>query len=111
MNPAVDAYIAALEPLRRERLTALRELIHAVAPEVTERIDWRMPVFGVGELWVAVASQKSYVSVYLGCQSEAAAIVATDPKLKGGKACVNIPDRAELPLAALGAAIRRHLDG
>ena len=111
MDPAVDAYIAALEPLRRERLTALRELIHAVVPEVTERINWRMPVFGIGDRWVAVASQKSYVSVYLGSQSEAAAIVAADPKLKGGKACVNIPDRAELPLAALGAAIRRALEG
>jgi hypothetical protein len=106
MEPAVDAYIAALEPLRRERLTTLRALIHEVAPDISERIEWRMPVFGRGDRWVAVASQKSYVSVYLRCQPGAAAVVATDSKLKGGKGCVNIPDRAALPLVALGSAIR-----
>ncbi len=106
MDPAVDAYIAALAPLRRDRLTALRALVHAVAPDAVERIEWKMPVFGRGERWVAIASQKSYISVYLRCQDGAQAVIATDPRLKGGKGCVNIPDRADLPLAALGPAIR-----
>ena len=109
MDSPVDAYIAALEPLRRERLTALRKFIHALAPDVTERIEWRMPVFGIGDRWVAVASQKAYVSVYLGCEVVAAAVVASAPQLKGGKACVNIPDRAALPLMALQPAIRTAL--
>ena len=103
---SVDAYIAALAPLRQARIAQLRALILEIAPDVAERIEWKMPVFARGEHWVAVASQKSYVSVYLGCSTIAAAVVASDPKLKGGKACVNIPDRAELPLAALGPAIR-----
>ena len=106
MDPAVDAYIAALEPLRRARLAAL---IHDLAPDVVERIEWRMPVFGMADRWVAVASQKSCVSVYLGSQAEAAAVVASDPQLTGGKACVNIPDRAALPLLALQPAIRATL--
>ena len=106
---SVDAYLEALPALRRERVAALRALIHAVAPDVVERIEWKMPVFGRGERWVAVASQKSYVSVYLRSEAAAAAVIATDPKLKGGKACVNIPDRADLPLAALETAIRTAL--
>ncbi len=103
---SVDDYIAALPPLRQVRITQLRALVHEIAPDVTERIDWKMPVFWRGERWVAVASQKSYVSFYLGTQQIAGAVIASDPRLKSGKTCVNIPDRAELPLAALGLAIR-----
>ena len=105
MDPQVDAYIAALPPLRQERLAALRTLVHRIAPDIVERIEWKMPVFGRGDRWVAVASQKSYISVYLRCEAGAAAVVATDARLKGGKGCVNITDRAELPLAALQTAI------
>ncbi len=110
MSAEIDSYIAALPPLRAERLAALRALIHSVEPGAVEGFDWAMPVFRLGERWVAVASKKSYISVYLGCEAHAAAVIASYPKLKGGKACVNITDRAELPLAALAPAIRRALD-
>lgn len=103
---SVDEYVAALSPDRQEKVALLRALIREIAPDVVERIEWKMPVFARGSRWVAVASQKSYVSVYLGTEAIAAAVIASDPKLKGGKTCVNIPDRAELPLAALGPAIR-----
>ena len=110
MSPEVDAYIAALELLRRERLATLRALVHDTVPGVTEGLDWKMPVFRLGDRWVAIANQKSYISIYLGL-IEAATVIATDPKLKGGKSCVNITDKTELPLAALAPAIRSVLIG
>lgn len=108
---SVDAYLDGLPPPRRERVAAVRALVHAIAPDVVERIEWKMPVFGRGDRWVAVANQKSYVSVYLGTTGDAAVVIAVDPMLKGGKACVNIPDRAALPMAALELAIRDVLCG
>lgn len=105
----VDAYIAALEPVRRERLSALRALIHSLWPDVAERIEWKMPVFSRGNAWVATASQKSYVSVYLHNEGGAAAIAAAHKGLKHGKGCLNIPDKVEVPLAALGPVIRERL--
>jgi uncharacterized protein YdhG (YjbR/CyaY superfamily) len=105
----VDAYIAALEPPRRERLEALRALVHSLYPDVSERIEWKMPVFSRGDAWVATASQKSYVSVYLHNEGGAAAIAAAHKGLKHGKGCLNIPDRAEVPLPALGPVIRERL--
>jgi hypothetical protein len=107
----IDSYIAALPPLRAERLAAIRALVHSVEPRVVEGLDWAMPVFRLGERWVAMASKKNYISVYLGTEAHAAAVIASDPKLKGGKACVNISDRAELPLAALAPAIAQALRG
>ncbi len=111
MSTEIDTYIAMLPPLRAERLAALRALIHSVESAVVEGFDWQMPVFRMGERWVAVASKASYISVCLGTEVQAAAVIASDPKLKGGKSCVNIPDRAALPLAALEPALRAALAG
>jgi uncharacterized protein YdhG (YjbR/CyaY superfamily) len=105
----VDAYIEVLEPLRRDRLTAIRALVHSLYPDVSERIDWKMPVFSRGKQWIAAASQKSYVSVYLRSVDGVASIVAGDKRLKSGKGCLNIPDSADMPLAALAPIIRERL--
>jgi hypothetical protein len=110
-TPEIDAYVAALSPLRQARLSLLRQLVHRIAPAVAETIEHRMPHFRSGDNWVAVASQKSWLSVYLGCAARAAPVIASDPKLKGGKSCVNITDRTDLPLAALETAFRDVLPG
>ena len=111
MNPEVDAYIAALPPLRRERLEAARRTIHAAFDDIAESIEWKMPVFRRGDAYVGVASQKSYVSVYLGCSETARRLMASDPRLKGGKACVNITDSTPWPEAALQDAVAGALRG
>ena len=111
MTPDVDAYIAALPPLRRDRLAAARAMIHAQFGDVREAIEWKMPVFRRGAAFVGIASQKSYVSVYLGCADTARRLIASDPRLKGGKACVNITDSTPWPDEALRAAIVQVLTG
>ena len=110
-SPDVDAYIAATPPLRQERLSALRALIHRIAPDVVESTDWRMPVYRTGERYVATASQKNYLSVYLGNEDGVAALIAAVPGLKGGKNCLNITDRIPLPMEQLEPVIRRQLAG
>ena len=115
MSPEVDAYIAALPPLRRERLEAARRAIHAQFGDVRESTDWNMPVFrrgGAGsETYIAMASKKAYVSVYFGDPEAARLLLASDPRLKGGKACVNITDSTPWPEAALQDAIAGALRG
>ena len=111
MSPEVDAYIAALPPLRRERLEAARRTIHTAFDDIAESIEWKMPVFRRSGAYVGVASQKSYVSVYLGCSEAARQLMASDTRLKGGKACVNIPDSTPWPEASLHDAIAEALRG
>ena len=105
----VDAYIAAAPPLRRERLDTLRALVHRAVPHAVESLDWRIPVFRVGERYVAMASQKNYLSVYLGHNEGLAAIIAAVPGLKCGKGCLNVTDRTPLPLDLLEPVIRQRL--
>ncbi len=110
-NPEVDAYIAAAPPLRRERLSELRALIHRTVPGVAESIEWRMPVFRTGDRYIATVSQKNYLSIYLCYQNGVAAIIAAVPGLKGGKGCLNIGDRMPLPIEQLEPVIRARLAG
>src|SRR3954471_8525392 len=106
----VDDYIAAAPPLRAERLSAIRTMVHRVVPGVVESIEWKMPVFRLGDRYFATASQKSYLSLYIG-KTQVDAIVAAVPGLKSGKGCLNITDRTPLPPdALLEEVIRRRLD-
>jgi hypothetical protein len=102
------AYIAACPPLRAERLAAIRALALAL-PGVSESMEWNMPVFRRGDEWFAMANRAAYISIYLHDVGLVAALVAADKALKSGKGCLNVPDRAALPLAALDAAIRQRL--
>lgn len=106
---SVDDYLDGLSPLRRERIETVRAAVHAAFPDITESIEWKMPVFRRGGKWIATASQKSYVSVYLRSVDWAAKIAATDPKLGHGKGCVNIRDTVAMPVAALAEAVREVL--
>ena len=108
-SPDVDAYIAALDGERRAKLETLRAAIHAAFEDVTESIEWKMPVFRRGERWFATASQRSYLSLYFGGEPIAASVAAADPRLKYGKACVNVRDRVPLPMAAIEAGIAQTL--
>lgn len=88
----------------------MRAAVHAAFPDVAESIEWKMSVFRRGpDRWIAVASQKSYVSVYLRSVEWAAKIAAGDPKLGHGKGCVNIRDTVAMPVAALAEAVRAML--
>ena len=101
----IDDYLAALTPGRRARLQSVRSLVHAAYSDITERIEWQMPVLARGERVLAMASRAAYMSVYLRSADAVARMRATDPKLKSGKGCLNIPDRAAMPLTALGEVL------
>ncbi len=107
MALTIDDYIAAAPLVRAERLRVLRAAVHRVAPQAVESIEWKMPVYRVGERYVAMAAQARYLSVYLGCATVDAIKAATG--LKGGKGCLNITDAQPLPLAALEAAFKERL--
>jgi uncharacterized protein YdhG (YjbR/CyaY superfamily) len=44
-DPAVDEYLAGVNPRTRALLQQLRKAIHALVPEVEECISYRMPAF------------------------------------------------------------------
>jgi uncharacterized protein YdhG (YjbR/CyaY superfamily) len=47
-DPAIDEYLASMNPKGRAVLQKLRNTIHALVPEVEECISYRMPAFRLG---------------------------------------------------------------
>jgi uncharacterized protein YdhG (YjbR/CyaY superfamily) len=102
----IEAYVAALEPLRRERGEALDALIRTLVPDADVSIDFRMPHYRRGEHFIAWASQKRCLSVYTCSAERSAAFRAKWPKIKAGVGCVNFKDTDPFPVDDLQTLVR-----
>jgi hypothetical protein len=127
----VPAYLAGLPDERRLALSAVRETILRHLPEGYEEgmqygmIGYYVPhrLYPAGYHcnpkeplpFAALASQKNYMAVYLGCvygsEEEAAwfreAYLTTGKKLDMGKSCVRFKRLADLPVELIGEAVAR----
>ncbi|MES9854833.1 MAG: DUF1801 domain-containing protein [Candidatus Thiodiazotropha sp. L084R] len=69
MDEAVKEYLDTVPEIRKEKVDLLHSLILKCFPEATVDMKYKMPTYKYGEGWVAVANQKSYVSLYT-CSAE-----------------------------------------
>ncbi len=123
-----EEYIAGLPEDRAEQIAQLRELILQRLPDgYTEAVDFGMIAYvipleiypetynGHPLMYVALASQKRHMSLYLmnvyGDDKTLAwfteGFAATGKKLDMGKACVRFKKLDDLPLNLIGEAIAR----
>jgi uncharacterized protein YdhG (YjbR/CyaY superfamily) len=111
-----DAYVQSLDEDRRAQVEAIRRLVRASVPEATEGIVWGMIGYAIdGRPFAGVASQKSYVSLYLmdlytqpGLREKHAPALS---KLKMGKSCINFQRVEELPLDTIAAILKAAPNG
>lgn len=106
MDKKVIAYFEAAEPARRQRLDVLHNAIVECFPDVIIDMKYRMPTYSRGEGWVAIANQKSYVSLYTCSASHLAEFKKRHPDFKTGKGCINFRAKDELPLDDVKVVIR-----
>jgi uncharacterized protein YdhG (YjbR/CyaY superfamily) len=103
---SISAYLAELPPDRRAALSQLRSLIHRVAPNTVETMNYGLPSFG--EL-CAMASQKNYMALYV-CESD---IVRSHfprlGKVSCGKGCIRFKRIEDLNLSAVEGILREIL--
>ncbi len=95
---SIDAYITAFPADIQQRLQAVRETIHAAAPEAEEAIAYQMPTFKLkGKNLVHFAAFKNHIGFY----PAPSGIVAFEEALapyKGAKGSVQFPLNQPLPL-------------
>lgn len=108
-NP--EEYLSSVPPERRPHLEALRALVRREVPEATEGIHWGMLGWAVGgRCFAALASQKSYLSLYLmDLYAQPGLRERHEAALRGlqvGKSCINFHRVEELPLEAVAAILR-----
>ena len=108
-NPA--EYMAALAPERKPHIERLRRLVRKAVPHAEEGMVWGTLGFCIdGRPFVAFASQKNYISLYLYDLYTTPALRKKHEKafkgLKMGKSCINFTDVDKLPLDAIEAILR-----
>jgi uncharacterized protein YdhG (YjbR/CyaY superfamily) len=106
MQEDVAAYFNAASPQRRERLLALHELIVRTLPAAELSLGYRMPTYKTASGWVAIANQKSYVSLYTCSAAHIADFKAKHSQLKTGTGCINFRDKDPLPMQDIAAVVR-----
>ncbi|HEX2221270.1 MAG TPA: DUF1801 domain-containing protein [Candidatus Limnocylindria bacterium] len=125
---SVDEYIASLPPDRREAMSTVRETVGRNLPAGYEEgmqygmIGWYVPLERFPDTYngrplglAALASQKSYMSLYLNNVYGDAETerwfrerwAATGKKLHMGKSCVRFRKLEDLPLDLIGETIAR----
>jgi hypothetical protein len=103
-------YLASVPPERREAVDKVWQVVRQnMPPGYEESID-KFLTFKAGEEWyVALASQKRYISLYLlpiyVYPELKAKLDATGKKLKGGKSCIYFIRPEDLPLESIAEIV------
>ena len=63
---SIDEYIAAYDGERKERMVALRALIHICYPDITEKIAWGIPTFVLKGNLVHISAEKKHMGFHPG---------------------------------------------
>ena len=91
----IDDYISSCSEEIQPKLQDLRKIISTAAPEMTEKISWRMPAFSLGKNVIQFAAFKKHIGIYPG----PAVIEEFAERLKGyktSKGAIQIPN--DMPL-------------
>lgn len=80
-------------------------LIKELYPDAEESMKYKMPTYTTAQGWVAVANQKSYISLYTCSSEHLASFKAAHPGIKTGKGCINFRDKDPIPLEDLKPVI------
>ena len=103
----ISQYLEELPPDRRSALDELRALIHRVAPQMVEWMQYGLPAFG--DL-CALASQKNYMALYV-CEGDIVkAHLPQLGKVSCGKGCIRFKRLADLNLSSVERILREILE-
>lgn len=102
----VDSYIASFTGVTRERLEAMRELIHALAPNAQEDFAYKIPAYTLdGKPLVYFAGYEHHIGFYATPNGHEA-FKDEFAKYKQGKGSVQFPHNQPLPEKLIADVIK-----
>lgn len=108
-HTSVEQYLAGCDEIGRERLQAIRDVVHEVAPEAGERISYDIPAFTIdGTVFVFMAGWKQHVSMYPLPDGDADVAAALAPYAVS-KGTVKFRHRDPLPLDVVRLVVEAKL--
>ena len=107
----VDEYLGAQAPEFRATLEQLRAIIRAAAPECTERVSYKIPIFRLKKDFVAMSAAKKHIGLHT--MSKAIPIAMKDELKAVGiwisGTTFHIKPGSDLPVALVEKALRARL--
>lgn len=95
---SVDAYLASFPTEVRDRLQALRDLVHEVVPDAGEKISYQIPTFTLGDTYlVYLAGWKQHIALY-PVPTDCGDLEAEVAPLRDAKATLKFVHRKPLPV-------------
>jgi uncharacterized protein YdhG (YjbR/CyaY superfamily) len=110
MNGNIKAYINSIPDQRLDRFLSIHNLILKLYPDATVDMSYKMPTYRLGEGWVALANQKSYISLYTCGESHLESYKQKHPEQKTGKGCINFRMRDQIHYDDLEIVIKHAID-
>ncbi len=107
----VDAYLAEQAPEFQPVLEQLRVIIRAVAPDCTERVNYKIPIFRLKKDFVAISAAKKHIGLHT--MSKAVPLALKDELKAAGiwisGTTLHIKPEMDLPVALMERALRARL--
>ena len=110
IDPDVQRYFDAVPDARKPLVQELHGLIIGLYPDARVDMSYRMPTYKAKEGWVAIANQKSYVSLYTCGAHHIAAFKKKYPGIKTGKGCINLELTDKVSATELRKVIRHAIE-
>ena len=98
---SVDAYLRALDPVRRRFLERIRSTIRAAAPGAEETISYGMPAFRYHGPLVYYAAFRDHFSLFVGSPTARTKFARELSPFAGGKGTVRFTSEDPLPMSLL----------
>jgi uncharacterized protein YdhG (YjbR/CyaY superfamily) len=95
----VKEYIAAQDLRQQQILMDLRALLHRVAPDAQESLQWGLPTFEAHGVLASLAARKGFVALYFAPDFPQVRVEALG--VDCGKSCVRFKNAAVLPTDAI----------
>ena len=99
----VDAYLAGLDPDRRERIETIRRTVAAAAPDAVESIAYQMPAFRShgGQFLVSFGAWKRHDSLFPASDAVVRELGSELTPYLAGKGTIRFPVDRSIPVATI----------
>lgn len=101
MDKDLQDYFDAVPSGRKEKFEKLHSLIMSRFPGASISMQYKMPTYRYQDGWVAIANQKSYISLYTCGAHHLQEFKANYPDYKTGSGCINFRNKDEIPDQAI----------
>ena len=105
----IDAYLAALPDDIRSSLERVRDIVRATAPQCTERVSYKIPIFRLRKDLVGMSAHKNHCSLHTMSPPLMEALAEELRGVKASGATIHFTPESPLPKEVVERIVRERM--